>query len=87
MIKHQFSGDSSKQVESIEFADGSSLSITSADELVQAISAFGARTSSLTSNDLTDAMLKAAGVGEVFWGGCFDIHAKCKECQAAYDRI
>lgn len=55
MIKHQFSGDSSKQVESIEFADGSSLSITSADELVQAISAFGARTSSLTSNDLTDA--------------------------------
>ena len=38
-------------------------------------------------NDLTDAMLKAAGVGEVFWGGCFDIHAKCKECQAAYDRI
>ena len=53
LINNQF-GNAENKVESIEFADGSSFDITSADQLVQAMNAFVTTSAALTDfNDPT----------------------------------
>ena len=46
MINNQFNADSSKRVEMLEFNDGSTINITNADQLIQAMNSFDAETSS-----------------------------------------